>query len=240
MDPRERADAALARARARGAFVVTPESAISPMDAASTLQIPRTVVVANDERQNDPDATMVVPGSVARGRGNAPAEETLPAIAQEALTDVVSAPPGIRSRQRRIEDAERARQAVHQQKPSPTPKPKPSPGAQPAPSPAPHAQPAQQSNPQLSPVPHGQPGNSQPSNQPGQQSNPQLSPVQHGQPGQQSTQQLQKPSPVPHAQSGQNPQPSPAPQQPDDQDGLIPTTKEPPATRSTLSQRLDG
>lgn len=123
MDPRERADAALARARARGAFVVTPESAVSPMDAASTLQIPRTVVSANDERQNDPDATMVVPGSVARGRPEP--EDNIPAIAQEALTDVVGAPPGIRSRQRRLEDAERARQAAAQRKPSPHPQPQP-------------------------------------------------------------------------------------------------------------------
>ena len=60
MDPRERADAALARARARGAFVVTPEDAISPMDAANTLQIPRVVVAALDHRQPDPEATMVV------------------------------------------------------------------------------------------------------------------------------------------------------------------------------------
>jgi hypothetical protein len=61
MDPRERADAALARARARGAFVVTPEDAISPMDAASTLQIPRVVVASLDNQQQpDPEATMVV------------------------------------------------------------------------------------------------------------------------------------------------------------------------------------
>ncbi|MFC4853509.1 hypothetical protein [Actinophytocola glycyrrhizae] len=90
MDPRDRADAILARARARGAFVVTPESAVSPMDAASTLQIPRAVVAAADEQ--DPEATMVVPAA------------ELPAIAQEALTDVVAVPhPGPRSRQRRLE-----------------------------------------------------------------------------------------------------------------------------------------
>ncbi|MGB3441479.1 MAG: hypothetical protein WBA97_22250 [Actinophytocola sp.] len=90
MDPRDRADAILARARARGAFVVTPESAVSPMDAASTLQIPRAVVAAADGR--DPEATMVVPAA------------ELPAIAQEALTDVVAVPhPGPRSRQRRLE-----------------------------------------------------------------------------------------------------------------------------------------
>lgn len=103
--------------------MVTPESAVSPMDAASTLQIPRTIVTANDDRQDDPDATMVVPGSVARGRPDLPrqvprAEENVPAIAQEALTDVVGAPPGIRSRQRRLEDAERVRQQ-RQQRPSP-------------------------------------------------------------------------------------------------------------------------
>jgi hypothetical protein len=145
MDPRERADATLARARARGAFVVTPESAVSPMDAASTLQIPRMVVDANDQREDDPDATMVVPGAVARGRPDLPQQatrstENIPAIAQEATTDVVSAPPGIRSRQRRLEDAERARQqraAEHRQEPPtqpeeldgliPTTKPSPAP-----------------------------------------------------------------------------------------------------------------
>lgn len=94
MDPRDRADAILARARARGAFVVTPESAVSPMDAASTLQIPRTVVSAADE--NASETTMVVPAV-------SPPRE-LPAIAQEALTDVVAVPhPGPRSRQRRLE-----------------------------------------------------------------------------------------------------------------------------------------
>lgn len=60
MDPRERADAALARARARGAFVVTPEDAISPMDAANTLQIPRVVVSSLDDKHHDSEATMVV------------------------------------------------------------------------------------------------------------------------------------------------------------------------------------
>lgn len=116
MDPRERADATLARARARGAFVVTPESAVSPMDAASTIQIPRLVVTANDDR--DPDATMVVPAPVARGSR----PDNIPAIAQDAATDVVSAPPGIRSRQQRLEDAERARRSAHQQ-PRPAPAP---------------------------------------------------------------------------------------------------------------------
>jgi hypothetical protein len=63
MDPLDRADAALARARARGAFVVTPEDAVSPMDAANTLQIPRTVVAEIDREQGDLGDTMVVPQS---------------------------------------------------------------------------------------------------------------------------------------------------------------------------------
>ncbi|HEY3752703.1 MAG TPA: hypothetical protein VGL80_26255 [Pseudonocardiaceae bacterium] len=67
MDPRERADAALARARARGAFVVTPDDAVSPMDASSTVQIPRSVVAAADNR-DESDSTMVIPAGMARGQ----------------------------------------------------------------------------------------------------------------------------------------------------------------------------
>jgi len=72
MDPRERADAALARARARGAFVVTPDDAISPMDAASTLQIPRSVIAAADNAEN----TMVI----ARGQINQVYQQTQPPL----------------------------------------------------------------------------------------------------------------------------------------------------------------
>lgn len=82
MDPRERADAILARARARGSYVVTPESAISPMDASATLQIPRAVVKALDNE--DPEVTMVFP--VTRS------QDELPAIAQEAATTSVASP----------------------------------------------------------------------------------------------------------------------------------------------------
>ncbi|MGH3517115.1 MAG: hypothetical protein ACRDQ7_06780 [Haloechinothrix sp.] len=60
MDPRERADAMLLRAQARGSFVVTPDNAVSPMDAANTQQIPRSVVHDADLRSVDPDATTVV------------------------------------------------------------------------------------------------------------------------------------------------------------------------------------
>ncbi|GLZ38503.1 hypothetical protein [Actinokineospora sp. NBRC 105648] len=82
MDPRDRADAILARARARGAYVVTPDSAISPMDAAATLQIPRAVVAAIDEE--DPDVTLVFPVAAIQAE--------LPAIAQEATTQSFPSP----------------------------------------------------------------------------------------------------------------------------------------------------
>ena len=145
MDPRERADATLARARARGAYVVTPESAISPMDATSTQQIPRSLVSAIDDADNDPEATMVVPASAIHGRHHAvpaqgaPADQT-PAIMQEASTQALPSP----SRPR---------------------------------------------DPTLSWAP---------------------------------------------------PPPPPAPPEPEQVDGLVPTVKPPPASRSSLSQRLDG
>lgn len=60
MDPRDRADAMLARARARRAYVVTPEDAVSPMDAANTLQIPQAVVAAVDD-QDDEEPTSSMP-----------------------------------------------------------------------------------------------------------------------------------------------------------------------------------
>ncbi|GAA4549083.1 hypothetical protein [Amycolatopsis samaneae] len=63
MDPRERADALLARARARGAFVVTPDKATSPMDSANTQQIPRSLV-AEIDRGQDPDTTTQLPASL--------------------------------------------------------------------------------------------------------------------------------------------------------------------------------
>jgi hypothetical protein len=63
MDPRDRADALLARAQARGGFVVTPDNATSPMDSSSTQQIPRSVVTELDRNQ-DPDDTTVLPASL--------------------------------------------------------------------------------------------------------------------------------------------------------------------------------
>lgn len=59
MDPRDRADALLARARSRGAFVVTPDNMTSPMDASSTQQISASVVSGLD-----PDTTTQLPASL--------------------------------------------------------------------------------------------------------------------------------------------------------------------------------
>ncbi|HWC81273.1 MAG TPA: hypothetical protein VG756_15070 [Pseudonocardiaceae bacterium] len=102
MDPRDRAEATLARARARGAFVVTPDDAVSPMDAANTLQIPRAVVDALDSE--NPDSTMVIPADTANGQQptqplpprqpaqspalaeDNPNTQPLPAAAQKPLT----------------------------------------------------------------------------------------------------------------------------------------------------------
>ncbi|EOD67292.1 hypothetical protein [Amycolatopsis vancoresmycina] len=63
MDPRDRADALLARAQARGVFVVTPDSATSPMDSSNTQQIPRAQIDGLD-RSRDPDTTTQLPASL--------------------------------------------------------------------------------------------------------------------------------------------------------------------------------
>ncbi|SFP91287.1 hypothetical protein SAMN02982918_3852 [Saccharomonospora viridis] len=64
MDPRDRADAVLARAGARKG-VVTPDNMTSPMDSASTLKIPRAVVQRIDA-EPDPDTTTKLPASMIR------------------------------------------------------------------------------------------------------------------------------------------------------------------------------
>lgn len=60
MDPRDRADAVLARAQRRSG-VVTPDNMQSPMDSADTQVIPSSVVRGAEE---DPDVTAKVPASV--------------------------------------------------------------------------------------------------------------------------------------------------------------------------------
>jgi hypothetical protein len=87
MDPRERADAVLARAQARGVFVVTPDSATSPMDSANTQQIPRAKITELDRGQ-DPDTTAQLPASLI--------EENDHPLAGAAPTRQLDAPNGRR------------------------------------------------------------------------------------------------------------------------------------------------
>jgi len=67
MDPRDRADALLARARSRGAHVVTPDNMTSPMDSTATQQIPRATMDAMDQRELDPETTMVLSADAIAG-----------------------------------------------------------------------------------------------------------------------------------------------------------------------------
>lgn len=67
MDALARANEALARARCR-AHVITPDDAISPMDTASTVQIPRLVITAADPRQDD-DTVVIPPVNDVNGTG---------------------------------------------------------------------------------------------------------------------------------------------------------------------------
>ncbi|MGH3882292.1 MAG: hypothetical protein ACRDRC_02660 [Pseudonocardiaceae bacterium] len=73
MDALKRADQVLARARARRADIVTPDSATSPMDQTNTVQIPRVMVTAADPCNSDVDSddTMAIPTAVF-GRGTPP------------------------------------------------------------------------------------------------------------------------------------------------------------------------
>ncbi|MBV8933314.1 MAG: hypothetical protein JOZ47_14380 [Kutzneria sp.] len=71
MDPRDRADATLARASARSRWVVTPDNATSPMDAKTTARIPRAVVSAAD-----PEITVVIPAEVASGGVPVPQQQS--------------------------------------------------------------------------------------------------------------------------------------------------------------------
>ncbi|GAA3461348.1 hypothetical protein ACFFSW_27960 [Saccharothrix longispora] len=84
MDPRARADAALARARARGIHVVTPDNMTSPMDSSATQQIPRSMVNAVDPRM-DPDSTMVLAAHVAAGRPAPPPPPAAPPEPEQEL-----------------------------------------------------------------------------------------------------------------------------------------------------------
>ncbi|GAA3540313.1 hypothetical protein GCM10022222_24960 [Amycolatopsis ultiminotia] len=81
MDPRDRADALLARARSRGAFVVTPDNMTSPMDASNTQQIARSVVSELDGQ--DPDTTTQLPASLIEENDDHPLESHAPTQPEE-------------------------------------------------------------------------------------------------------------------------------------------------------------
>ncbi|WP_215547595.1 hypothetical protein [Amycolatopsis sp. CA-230715] len=109
MDPRDRADAQLSRARARGAYVVTSDNATSPMDSSNTQQIPRSVVSEID-RSDDPDTTTVLPSEMIEAASHHLANEESTA---------------------RLERASQSRDAQTTPLPQPTkpqPRPRPAPG----------------------------------------------------------------------------------------------------------------
>lgn len=60
MDALRRADRTLARALARRDGIVTPDSATSPMDEASTVRLPRATITAADSGERDPESTLVM------------------------------------------------------------------------------------------------------------------------------------------------------------------------------------
>ncbi|TNC20842.1 hypothetical protein FG385_30150 [Amycolatopsis alkalitolerans] len=71
---------------------MTPEDAVSPMDAANTQQIPRSVVDRID-RDEDPDTTAVVPSSVIDSVQGSLAEKpgtrVMPPVAREPQEEEV-------------------------------------------------------------------------------------------------------------------------------------------------------
>jgi hypothetical protein len=128
MDPRDRADAALARARARGSFVVTPEDAVSPMDAASTQQIPRVMVNALDDEQPTEGTRIRRP---AGAPGTAPAMSAPP---QQIPPQQASPQPATQQPQRATQQPHRPpqQQPRQQQQSGPT-QPVPAASQQPVP-----------------------------------------------------------------------------------------------------------
>jgi hypothetical protein len=108
MDPRDRADAMLARARARHGNVVTPEDATSPMDATNTMQIPRAVVQAADSREDEPEITRSMPAPGARARAELdpdqdPPTGPIPVLAAETASHVRPGRPGQQPQPRQMD-----------------------------------------------------------------------------------------------------------------------------------------
>lgn len=88
MDPRDRADAQLARAEAGRPYVVTPHNATSPMDSTATQRIPMSVVraVADGQRPADENATVELPTPP---RGLPAAPEPQPQVEGEVMDGLV-------------------------------------------------------------------------------------------------------------------------------------------------------
>ncbi|MEU7529749.1 hypothetical protein AB0A74_28755 [Saccharothrix sp. NPDC042600] len=142
MDPRARADAALARARARGIHVVTPDNMTSPMDSSATQQIPRSMVNAADPRMVDPESTMILSAQAAAGR--APQTQPLPAQPQPVQNQ---APQNqVPQTQPLPAQPPAAGPPAHQQPPAPQPEPE----LRVAPGPVPTVQQVSTSRPSLS------------------------------------------------------------------------------------------
>jgi hypothetical protein len=211
MDPRDRADAALDRASARNRWVVTPNNATSPMDAKPTVQIPRVVVNAADPREQDPDTTVVLPGSVAAGQVPVPHQQGQPQQGQP-------------------------QQGQNQQgQTQQLPQGKPLPQTQPIPA-TQQGQPLQQVQ-QSQPLPYVQPAQQIPANQ---QSQPLPHVQQQGQPTQQLHQQRPQQPGQPQQQPGQQPPQDRDADQTKQLPGIIPTTQQSPGRRISLTDRLSG
>lgn len=90
MDPRDRADALLSRARARGGFVVTPDNMTSPFDSSNTQKIPRAVV----DDLDDGETTAVVSSSVV---ASAVLESDHHLADEQPTTRLDSPPPHLRA-----------------------------------------------------------------------------------------------------------------------------------------------
>ncbi|MFD6794870.1 MULTISPECIES: hypothetical protein [Prauserella salsuginis group] len=94
MDPRDRADAVLARAQRRSG-VVTPDNMQSPMDSSDTQVIPSSVVRSAAEQ--DPDATAKVPASVIERNDESHLSRpspTVPLNQREAAAAAAESPAG--------------------------------------------------------------------------------------------------------------------------------------------------
>ncbi|GDY31323.1 hypothetical protein [Gandjariella thermophila] len=217
MDPRDRAEAQLARARARGAHVVTPDSATSPMDASNTVQIPRVVVNDADPRQGGRDATMVLPPGAAPGAQPAGPPQHLGHAPQQRTSAPPPSPQQYGSPEHGTHQQHGGQQhGGQQQGPQQQGDPRGGHRQQPHHAPPPGAQ-------------------HQTSQQPGmqQQNSPHQGAQQHGSPERTAP----HPSGQPHQAHPQHPVQKPLTRQ---LPGLLPTVQQAQPHRPSLAERLNG